>query len=61
MIEGLELEGGKEETERGRGRGREREREREIRLSAANRNSHVASLRCSGGLGNELAAAEALI
>ena len=25
MIEGLELEGGKEETERGRGRGRERD------------------------------------
>lgn len=51
MIEGLELDGGKEE----------RERQREIWLSVANRNSHVASLRCSGGLGNELAAADALI
>lgn len=50
MIEGPELEeGGKEE------------RERKIELLVANRNSHVASLRCSGGSGNELAAADALI
>lgn len=51
-IEGTKSEGGKE-----RGRGRRREME----LAVANRNSRVASLRCSGDLGNELAAADTLI
>lgn len=55
MIEGLKLEGGQGEREK------DKEREGEIGLTVANRNSLVASLRCNGGLGNELAAADALI
>lgn len=56
MIEGLKLEGGQD-----RERERDKEREGEIGLTVANRNSLVASLRCNGGSGNELAAADALI
>lgn len=51
-IEGLKPEGLERE--------RERKTERNLAL-VANRNSHVASLRCRGDMGNELAAADALI